>query len=526
MTLRALLPGLPQRYAFVGLALGSILPVAGHSIAYFTGRDGAGELRLDEPFHALVLLLPLLLGVIFYRFGLIKAELLVRLSAGEVIERELLHISLHDNLTGLPNRASLEREVGRFASVARRGLGRAAFLLLDLDKFKHVNDTLGHDAGDELLQVFAARLLAVLGPRSRCFRLGGDEFVVTVSGMPDDSHVTGICRAIEGCAGAAFDLRAGRAFIGVSIGVSYVEGGDMMPDVMRRADLALYAAKDVAGSTHRFHEAALAESLQGRMRLEQEIASGLLREEFFVEYQPVVNASTREVAAFEALVRWQHPQRGLLGPEHFITVAERSGHMVALGRYVLSRAIEDAGRWPVAIGVAVNVCADELRHPHFASHIGTSLEISGVDPARLTVEITEAAFTIDAALIRRQLTELRRLGVKVAIDDFGAGFSTINHLRQFPVDQLKVDRSFTRELLEGGQGTELVEILLRLGKAFGVRTTVEGIENEDQFQIVRALGAADVQGFLISRPLAVGAANDFAVQRIDPFQPSSVLCSA
>jgi len=515
MTLRALLPGLPQRYAFAGLALGSLLPVAGYSIAYAAG--GTLELKLDEPFHALVVLLPLLMGAVFHHFGRMRAELLVRLSAGEVIERELLHLSLHDSLTGLPNRASLEREVDRFASAARRGRGRSAFLLLDLDKFKHVNDTLGHDAGDELLQVFSARLLSVLGARARCFRLGGDEFVVTVSGMTEEGDVAAICRAIEHCAGGAFDLRAGRAFIGVSIGVSYVEGTDMMADVMKRADLALYAAKDVAGSAHMFHEEKLAESLQDRMRLEQEIASGLLREEFFLEYQPVVSASTREVAAFEALVRWQHPQRGLLGPEHFITVAERSGHMVGLGRFVLGRAIGDAGRWPVAVGVAVNVSGEELRDPDFVRHIGTSLEVSGVDPARLTVEITEAAFTIDAAVIRRQLAALRSLGVKVAIDDFGAGFSTISHLRQFPVDELKVDRSFTRDLLEGGQGTELVEILLRLGKAFGVRTTVEGVESEDQFQVVRALGAVDVQGFLISRPLAAGAANDFAARQGDAF---------
>jgi len=526
MTLRALLPGLPQRYAFAGLALGSFLSVAGHSIAYFTGQSGAFEFHLEEPFHVLVLLLPLLLGVIFYRFGCIKTELLIRLSAGEVIERELLHLSLHDSLTGLPNRPSLEREVDRLASTARRGRGRAAFLLLDLDKFKHVNDTLGHDAGDELLQLFASRLLAALGARARCFRLGGDEFVVIVAGVPGDDEVIGICRAIERCAAGAFDLGAGRAFIGVSIGASYVEGVDAMADVMKRADLALYAAKDVAGSAHVFHQAALAESLQDRMRLEQEIASGLLREEFFVEYQPVVSASTREVAAFEALVRWQHPQRGLLGPEHFIAVAERSGHMVALGRFVLSRAIEDAGRWPAGIGIAVNVAEDELRDPHFVSHIETSLAISGVAAPRLTIEITEAAFCIDATLIQKQLAELRTLGVKVAIDDFGAGFSTINHLRQFPVDQLKVDRSFTRELLEGGRGTELVEILLRLGKAFGVRTTVEGVENEDQFQVVRALGAVDVQGFLISRPLPVGAANDFAARQGDPLSAAAVRFSA
>jgi predicted signal transduction protein with EAL and GGDEF domain len=282
---------------------------------------------------------------------------------------------------------------------------------------------------------------------------------------------------------------------------------------MKRADIALYAAKDLAGSAHVFYDRALADHLQERMRTEQEIASGLLREEFFVEYQPVVSTVTREVAAFEALVRWQHPRRGVLGPEHFISVAERSGHMLALGRYVLGCAIADAGRWPGSIGIAVNVTGDEFRDPHFVRHIRTLLDIHSVKPDRLTLEITEAAFTMDMSIIQQGLADLRQLGVKVAIDDFGMGFSSINHLRQFPIDRLKIDRSFTRELLEGGRETELIEIILKLGKIFGISTTVEGVESEDQLEAVRALGAADVQGFLISRPLPAGAANALAYSR-------------
>jgi EAL domain-containing protein (putative c-di-GMP-specific phosphodiesterase class I) len=282
---------------------------------------------------------------------------------------------------------------------------------------------------------------------------------------------------------------------------------------MKRADLALYAAKEIAGSAHVFHDLALASGMQERMRMEQEIASGLLREEFFVEYQPVVSARTREVAAFEALVRWRHPRCGILTPEHFLAIAERSGHMLALGRFVLGRAIEDAGRWPEAIGVAVNVTGDEFRDPRFVAHVGTMLEIHRVAPERLTIEITETAFTIDTAIIRKGLADLSDLGVKVAIDDFGMGFSSINHLRQFPIDRLKVDRSFTQAMMAGGRETELVQIILRLGQVFGIQTTVEGIENEDQLEAVRALGAADVQGFLISRPLPAAAANALAYSR-------------
>ena len=452
MMLRALLPGIAQRYAFAGLALGSSLPIFGLIVEFFSQRNQPFELRFDEPFHVLIFMIPLLMAVIFHRFGSGQAELLLRLGAGEVIERELLYLSLHDRLTGLPNRSALEREIERFSYARERGRLRPGFLLLDLDKFKHVNDTLGHDAGDELLQLFAARITSAVGPQARIFRLGGDEFVVTVAGSPSDSDLERLCRSIEFRAAEPFELRAGRAVVGVSIGIAYFEGDDLtMPDVMKRADLALYAAKDMAGSAHVFHDVALAHHVQDRMRTEQEIASGLLREEFFVEYQPVVSALTREVVSFEALVRWRHPFRGVLGPEHFIGIAERSGHMLALGRFVLGCAISDAGRWPEAIGIAVNVSGDEFRDPRFVHHVRTMLDIHCVQPHRLTIEITEAAFTIDMSIIHKGLCDLRALGVKVAIDDFGMGFSSINHLRQFPIDRLKVDRSFTRAMLDGGR---------------------------------------------------------------------------
>lgn len=511
MKLRALLPGIAQRYAVAGLALGSLLPVLGLVAEFLMHRNDTVDLRLDDPFRALLFALPVLLAAVFFRLGRSREQLLIRLSAGEVIERELLYLSLHDRLTGLPNRASLDREIERFGMARGRGRCRPAFLLLDLDKFKHVNDTLGHDAGDELLQLFSIRLTGSVGPQARIFRLGGDEFVVTVAGSPDDADLERLCRSIEMQAAEPFELRAGRAVIGVSIGIAYFEADDIsMPDVMKRADLALYAAKDISGSAHVFHDQVLASGMQDRMRTEQEIASGLLREEFFIEYQPVVSAKTRDVAAFEALARWRHPQRGVLSPDDFLSIAERSGHMRALGRFILGKAIEDAGRWPNTIGVAVNVTGGEFRDPRFVDHIRTLLEIHNVAPDRLTIEITETAFTIDTAIISKGLSDLSGLGVKVAIDDFGLGFSSINHLRQFPIDRLKIDRSFTRAMLEGGRETELVQIILKLGQVFGIQTTVEGVENEDQLEAVCAFGAADVQGFLISRPLPASAANALA----------------
>lgn len=252
MMFRALLPGPPQRYGFAGLALGSLLPVAGLAAEYLSGRGG--RLSAGDPFHAIVYSLPFLLAVLFYLLGRDRARLLVRLSAGEVIERELLHMSLHDRLTGLPNRAALEREAGRLVAARAGDRSKSAFLLLDLDKFKNVNDTLGHDAGDELLVQFSIRVEAVLGPQERVFRLGGDEFVVVVAGSPDRDELARVAGLVETCADEPFDLDAGRAVIGVSIGIAVFDAGEGMSDVMKRADIALYAAKALTGSAHVFHD--------------------------------------------------------------------------------------------------------------------------------------------------------------------------------------------------------------------------------------------------------------------------------
>lgn len=255
MMFRALLPGLPQRYGFAGLALGSLLPVAGLAAEYLSGRGG--ELSAGDPFHAIVYSLPFLFAVLFYLLGRDRARLLIRLSAGEAMERELLHMSLHDRLTGLPNRAALEREASRLTSARSGERLKPAFLLLDLDKFKTVNDTLGHDAGDELLTLFSLRVEAGLGPQERIFRLGGDEFVVVVAGCPDRHELTRVAGLVEACADEPFDVDAGRAVIGVSIGIAIFEAGEGMSDVMKRADVALYAAKALPGSAHVFHDANL-----------------------------------------------------------------------------------------------------------------------------------------------------------------------------------------------------------------------------------------------------------------------------
>lgn len=523
MMLRTLLPGLPQRYAFAGSAIGALLPIVGFSSeALSEGPNSHVFERLNEPVHALMLTVPALAGLAFFWFGKNSALLTAKLKTRERSERHLLRLSLQDRLTGLPNRRALEREIERFIAVRAQGRFRPALLLLDLDKFKHVNDTMGHDAGDELLTLFVERLGDSLGALARLYRLGGDEFVITLAGSPEDGDVERLCRMIKAKADEPFELQAGRAITGVSIGISYLDPADTgMADVLKRADLALYIAKDIPGSSHAFHTTALAAHMLGQMQVEQEIANGLRDGAFFLEYQPIVDAAHHGYNAFEALVRWKHPSRGVLTPDQFLPVAERCGHIMALGRFVVAQAIQDAAEWPDHIGIAVNVTGDEFRDPNFVRHICDCLEANGLRPSRLTIEITEAIFTADISLVRACLVELRDMGVRIALDDFGIGFSSISHLREFPVDQLKVDRSFTVAMLDGGRETELIDIIMRLGRIFDVSATVEGVENQNQMDMAFTLGAAAVQGYHISRPVSAATVQELIYSAgFEPLKPA------
>jgi diguanylate cyclase (GGDEF)-like protein len=523
MMLRTLLPGLPQRYAFAGSAIGALLPILGFSSeALSVGPDFRFAERLQEPVHALMLVVPMLAGITFYWFGKTRDVLSTRLQARERSERALLKLSMQDRLTGLPNRRAFEREFQRFIAARKQGEFRPALLLLDLDKFKHINDTMGHDAGDELLKQFADRLGACLGPLVRLFRLGGDEFVVTVAGSPQDGDVERLCRMIKAKAEEPFMLAAGKAMAGVSIGVSYLEPADAsMGEVMKRADIALYAAKDIMGSAHAFHSEGLGELVVEQTRAEQEIADAFAKGEFFLEYQPIADASNRAFNSFEALVRWRHPTLGTISPQDFLPAAKRSGHMTDLGRWVITHAVGDAATWPDHIGVAVNVTGGELCDPAFIEHIHETLAQHGLDPSRLTIEITEMMFAADIDAVRAALADLRSRGITIAIDDFG--LASISHLRQFPIDRLKVDRAFTSAMVDSSRETELVDLMMKVGKVFGVPATVEGIETETQMDLAVKMGASAVQGFHISHPVPADTVQTLISAGFAPQKPAFLI---
>jgi diguanylate cyclase (GGDEF)-like protein len=413
----------------------------------------------------------------------------------------MLHV---DPLTGIPNRAALESDLSAILA-QNASHERGALLLVDLDRFKFINDTMDHAGGDEVLVKIADRLTHILAGVGTVYRLGADEFAIHVEGAPSRGKIEDVCATIKTILTTPFTLSAGEVWIGGSIGIAIAEPEDVaMSSLLRRADLAVLRAKQIAGNSHVFYEAGLSDVASARSELEYDLSRALERREFFLEYQPIVCSETRTIRAFEALIRWRHPEKGVIAPDQFISVAEATGLILPIGNWVIRTACHEATRWPAPVGVAVNVAGDQFQDPAFLPFVKSCLSHSGLAPSRLTIEVTESIFSVDASIVCDSLSRLRAHGVQIALDDFGIGFSSINNLRRFPLDQLKVDRSFTTAMLASQRDAELVDIILRLGSTFDVTTTIEGIETERQLEYVRSRGASAVQGFLISRPVAAG----------------------
>lgn len=505
MTLKAFLPGRPTMYAMGCSALAMTVPI----LTYGSGMFNALPQGYCAPEPTLALgVVAMGAAALGHAFGRTRGRLHEALQAMERRETTLLHEARHDVLTGLMNRHALKADVSEI--LVSTSPVEQALLLLDLDRFKFVNDTLGHDAGDELLQNLAGRLRQVAGPADRLYRLGGDEFVLLVEKPGSKGSLEALCRRIEAVTEEPHDLAKGRVATGVSIGVSYLADTDA--DVaagLKRADLALYKAKDTAGSAHVFFNDTLARQSTLRAELERDLSRALKDGEFCLEYQPIVGVESGAVRSFEALVRWNHPEKGLLAPQTFIPLAERTGLIVPLGRWVMREACREAAKWPSPTGVAVNVAGDQFKDRTFVSYVLSCLSEAGLAPGRLTIEITETLFTIDIESLAESLAQLRAHGIRIALDDFGTGFSSINNLKSFPLDQLKIDRSFAVAMLADSRDGALVELIRRLGETFQVSTTIEGIETESQLEFIRSLGLAEAQGFLISKPMPAAAVAAF-----------------
>jgi diguanylate cyclase (GGDEF)-like protein/PAS domain S-box-containing protein len=432
-------------------------------------------------------------------------------SERKVLEEQLRKLAFHDPLTLLANRSLFWNRVEHALALSQRSQQRVAVMFLDLDNFKNINDSLGHDAGDRLLQAAAQRLVKATRPSDTVARLGGDEFAILLEGIRGDTDVERIAQPIT----EAFNrplLVDGRGIESTaSIGAACSQPGDDAEQLLRKADIAMYNAKAAGKARCVLFQAHMQEQLHDRLRLEQDIDLGLARKEFFVDYQPVVDLTSRELLGVEALVRWNHPERGLVMPGSFITIAEESGRIVDLGRQVLVDACSQIRAWSESVNagaglrVAVNISGRHLQQGDLVGDVRHALQVSGLDPGSLVIELTESTIMQNTEVNLERFRELKALGVRLAIDDFGMGYSSLSYLHRFPIDILKIDRAFVSRLTEQDGGPELARAVVMLATTLGLETVAEGIENESQVATLLNLGCVAGQGFLFATASALDA---------------------
>jgi diguanylate cyclase (GGDEF)-like protein len=417
-------------------------------------------------------------------------------------EAQAHHLAFHDALTGLPNRSLFNDKLDRALIEMRRHGAPLALLYLDLDRFKNVNDTLGHPAGDDLIRELAARLTALVRSSDCVARLGGDEFAILVTGPSDIREVEALSSRIIQSVAKPFEILGSAAFVGVSIGVAVAPGaGTDRAELVRKADIALYRAKLEGRNRFKIFSDEMDVFVQRRRAIEAELRSALAAgDQFRLVYQPLYAAASGEVVGAEALLRWQHPERGVVSPAIFIPIAEESGLIHAIGEWVLREACRSAVRWPIR-RIAVNVSPTQFRSSGFAATVLQILKESGLQPGCLELEVTESVLLDSAEYSAQTFNALRAAGIRIALDDFGTGYSSLNYLHKYSVDKIKIDRSFVQNIDSDSAADAIVQAMVDLARAMGVEVTAEGVETAEQRDFLARIGCDELQGFLLSRPL-------------------------
>ncbi|HEX8166570.1 MAG TPA: EAL domain-containing protein [Beijerinckiaceae bacterium] len=475
-----------------------ILDGAGNAAAYLTwSPERPGDIMRER-------LIPLTL------FGSLVAIALFSFVIGYIrwIAKDLASSQEHaqnllgrDPLSGLPNRLLFgERLDGELARLNRSG-GGLAVMFLDLDRFKDVNDTYGHQAGDELIKLVARRLEELLRTSDTLARFGGDEFAVIQTGLRAQGDADALARRILDEITHPFEINGTPVSVGVSIGISLApENGTAREDLMRLADTALYQAKSEGRNRYRFFARQMDETIRMRKTVEDDLRNAIEGDELALHYQPIFSADGQTIVGLEALVRWPHAKQGLISPARFIAIAEERGLVIPLGEWVLRRACQDGRRWP-GLRVAVNVSPIQFRHRDFVASVMRVLKETGFEAQRLEIELTEGVVVEDADAAEAAMMELRALGVNLALDDFGTGYSSLIYLRRFAFDKIKIDRSFLESMEATGESAILVHSIVHLGRALGLTVTAEGVETKEQHRFLQALGCHQLQGFLFSKPV-------------------------
>ncbi|MBD3729177.1 MAG: EAL domain-containing protein [Sphingomonadales bacterium] len=423
-------------------------------------------------------------------------------------QEQASRLAHYDSLTGLANRHQMSQSLEKILASPQQMQRECSVFLLDLDRFKQVNDTLGHPAGDALLKQVAGRLQRTVGRLGRVGRLGGDEFEVIVPGRTERDRLGALAQEIIQSLSQPYSIEGQRVVIGASVGISVApEHGDTSEEIIRNADLALYAAKDGGRGRFHFYASDLHSAAEERSRLEQDLRDAVTEGHLELHYQPVVLTSTERITGFEALLRWHHPTRGWVSPAEFIPVAEDTGLIAAIGEWAIRTACADLAEWPEEVRCAVNVSPLQFSNPNLPAIITNALAHSGVDPSRLELEITESVFLTDDKGTDAMFAALKGIGVRLALDDFGTGYSSLGYLKKAPFDKIKIDQSFVRgATVSGSRNGAIIASIVSLAQALGMDTTAEGVETFDELDLVRMHGCSHVQGYIYEKPLAAAAA--------------------
>ena len=427
-------------------------------------------------------------------------------------EQEITRLARFDSLTGLPNRAMMRQmldEALRNASNRRKG---CALFLIDLDRFKNVNDTLGHPIGDALLRQVAERLKSVMGEHGQVGRLGGDEFKAVLPGTVDIGLLESLARTLIEQVSRPYSIEGHRVVIGASIGVAIGDPGRCTADsLIRDADLALYAAKGAGRGKHCFFEQSMHSEASDRQVLENDLMQAIDKGELWVAYQPIVRAAGEEICGFEALVRWNHPLRGRISPDKFIPLAEECGLIPRIGTWVLEAALEEASNWPDHVRIAVNLSPIQFNDPGIVDIVANALARTGVRAARLELEITEGVFLAEGETTDDTFSRLKALGVRLALDDFGTGYSSLGYLKKAPFDKIKIDQSFVRGAASvTSRNSAIIRAIVTLAESLGMDTCAEGVETHDDLNLIRELGCSQIQGYIFGKPAEGSAARTLA----------------
>ncbi|MER9454864.1 EAL domain-containing protein [Mesorhizobium sp. C374B] len=412
-------------------------------------------------------------------------------------EERMSHLAHYDTLTDLPNRSMFRERLDQ----AMAGDTPLAIFSLDLDRFKAVNDTWGHPAGDWLLKCVAERLRHSLrSDTDMVARLGGDEFAILQFNPKGSTDAEQLAKRIVAVVSQPFRDKGREMHVGISLGIALYPGDGKDADtLLKNADMALYSGKSEGRNVYRFFEPGMDALVRARLALETDLETALKRREFVLEFQPITNVASGKIVGAEALMRWNSPTRGLVAPDDFIAAAEDSGLIVPLGEWALKQACSVAAGWPPGMRIAVNVSAVQIRSADFARSVISALAVSGVPASRLELEITETVLMDESETVLKTLRQLRELGIRIALDDFGTGYSSLGYLRRFPVDKIKIDRSFIHDI-DNKDTAAIVRTIIGLGAELGITVTAEGVETEAQLDVLRKAGCVEVQGFLIGMP--------------------------